>query len=84
MAGPEARSTNAYVGKNRLCLSLGRYNEPHRQPTGEIAVLRKYAIERGHDFMRIALNTGHTLRQKAAIDGPASFCVSVFVEALHD
>ena len=35
--------------------------------------LWQYAVERGNYFIRIALNAGHALGQKAAVDGPASF-----------
>jgi hypothetical protein len=30
------------------------------------------------------LNAGHALGQKAAIDGPASFCFNALIGTLHD
>jgi hypothetical protein len=71
--------TNVDLRKRWFYVRIGRQNELKSKPPRHIAVFRGYLVNRGNDFVCIALNAGHPLGHKATVDSPDWPCVNAVV-----
>jgi hypothetical protein len=84
MARAKLCLANVDLRKRRFYLHFARQDKAKSEPLRDIAVFGKDLVERGDDFVRIALNAGHPLDHAAAVDRPDWPCVSAVVRASHD